>query len=173
MGFAQNGLAEQALKLFEEMLVVREPNSITFIYVLYACSQGGFVDQGWRYFSSMRSDHDIVPKEDHYACMVDLLGRAGHIADAEALIRTMPFRPKALLWQTLLGACRIHGDVVTGERAAEKAIVLDQKDHTTYILLSNIFAISRHWDGVGKVRKMIAEKHVEKIHGRSWIEVMG
>lgn len=172
MGFAQNGLARKALNTFETMkLENAELNYITFICVLYACSQGGFIDEGWRYFLSMTRDHGITPGEDHYACMVDLLGRAGKIGEAEALILSMPFQPGVLVWQTLLGACRIHGDMEIGRRAAEQALTLDKQDPSTYVLLSNMYADSSNWAGVGRLRELMENREVKKMPGCSWIEV--
>ncbi|KAK9106311.1 hypothetical protein Syun_022322 [Stephania yunnanensis] len=169
--FAQNGHAEEAVEIFKRMrLEHAKPNNITFICVLYACSQGGFIDEGWEYFSMMTREYGIEPGEDHYVCMVNLLGRAGRIKDAETLILSMPFKPGVLVWQTLLGACRVHGDMETGRRAAEKALVLDKEDPSTYVLLSNIFADSSNWDGVGELRKLMDTEDVKKMPGSSWIE---
>lgn len=174
MGYAQNGHAREALEIFDKMrLEGVEPNYITFIGVLNACSQGGFVDEGWRYFFSMTSNHGICPGEDHYACMVDLLGRAGRIKEAEEVIFGMPFQPGVLVWQTLLGACQVHGDVETGLRAAEHALNLDMKDPSTYLLLSNMFAGVSNWDCVGMVRGLMESRDVRKVPGSSWIEIDG
>ncbi|XP_043715220.1 putative pentatricopeptide repeat-containing protein At3g15130 [Telopea speciosissima] len=174
MGFAQNGHAKEALDVFNRMRVEHiEPNYITFICVLYACSQGRFIVEGWEYFLSMTHEHGITPGEDHYACMVDLLGRAGHIKEAEALIQSMPFQAGVLVWQTLLGACRVHGDMETGKRAAAQALALDKEDPSTYVLLSNIFANTSDWDGVGELRELMEARDVKKMAGSSWIELMG
>ncbi|KAK9266254.1 hypothetical protein L1049_000042 [Liquidambar formosana] len=174
MGYAQNGQAREALEIFDEMrLDGVEPNYITFICVLYACSQGGFIDEAWNYFSSMTRNHGIFPGEDHFACMVDLLGRAGRIKEAEEIILRMPFQPGVLVWQTLLGACRVHGDVETGLRAAEHALGLDRKDPSTYVLLSNMFAGLSNWDGVGMLRGLMETRDVRKMPGSSWIEIDG
>uniref|UniRef100_A0A5B7C8U4 Pentatricopeptide repeat-containing protein n=1 Tax=Davidia involucrata TaxID=16924 RepID=A0A5B7C8U4_DAVIN len=172
MGCAQNGHAREALKIFDEMrLESVEPNYITFICVLYACSQGGFVDEGWKYLSSMTRDHGISPGEDHYACMVNLLGRAGRTKEAEELILRMPFQPGVLVWQTLLGACQVHGDMETAKHAAEHALDLDKEDPSTYVLLSNMFAGLSNWDGVGMLRELMETRDVKKMPGSSWIEI--
>ncbi|KAL3835308.1 hypothetical protein ACJIZ3_010044 [Penstemon smallii] len=135
MGYAQNGHSKEALEIFKEMrLKGVKPNHITFICVLYACSQGGFVESGLKYFSSMSQDYGIVPLEDHYACMVSLLGRVGRIKEAEELILEMPLKPGVLIWQTLLGACRVHGDMDTARRAAEHVLALDENDSSTYLM---------------------------------------
>ncbi|KAK7308218.1 hypothetical protein VNO77_41818 [Canavalia gladiata] len=173
MACAQNGQSREALQIFDEM--IREssvvPNHITFICVLYACSQGGFVDEGWKYFSSMTKDYGIFPGEDHYACMVNILGRAGLIKEAKELILRMPFQPGVLVWQTLLSACQVHGDVETGKLAAQHAIRQDQKDSSTYLLLSNMFAEFSNWDGVVILRELMEMTDIKKVPGSSWIEI--
>ncbi|XP_022732381.1 pentatricopeptide repeat-containing protein At2g13600-like [Durio zibethinus] len=172
MGCAQNGQAREALKIFDEMIVKGiKPNYITFVCVLYACSQGMFTDEAWKYFSSMTVDHGISPGEDHYVYMVHILGRAGHIKEAEELILSMPFQPGAPVWQTLLSACQIQGDIETGKRAAEHAINLDRKDPSSYVLLSNMFAGFNNWDDVGKLRELMETRDVKKVPGSSWIKI--
>lgn len=172
MGCAQNGQAREALEIFDEMRIDGiDPNYITFICVLYACSQGGFIHEGWEYLSSMTNIYGISPGNEHYACMVLLLGRAGHIKEAEELILSMPFQPSLLVWQTLLGVCQVQGDMETGKRAAEHAINLDQKDPSSYVLLSNMFAGLNNWDNVGMLRELMETREVKKIPGSSWIEV--
>ncbi|KAF3438377.1 hypothetical protein FNV43_RR21139 [Rhamnella rubrinervis] len=172
MGCAQNGQAREALEIFDEMILEGfEPNNITFICVLYACSQGGYIDEGWKFFSSMTHDHGISPGEDHYACMVNLLGRAGHTKEAEELILKMPFQPGVLVWQTLLGACRVHGDTETGKRAAERALDLDRTDPSTYVLLSNMHAGISNWTSAEILRELMEFRDVKKMPGSSWIEI--
>ncbi|GFZ03424.1 pentatricopeptide repeat (PPR) superfamily protein [Actinidia rufa] len=172
MGYAQNGHARDALEIFDEMILEGvQPNYITFICVLYACSQGGFIDEGTKYFSSMTLDYGILPGEDHFACMVDLLGRAGRIREAEELIQRMPFRAGVLVWQTLLGACRVHGDTITAMRAAEHALESNKEDPSTYMLLSNMLADLRDWAGVGMLRELMENRNVKKMPAFSWIEI--
>ncbi|XP_061354535.1 pentatricopeptide repeat-containing protein At2g13600-like [Gastrolobium bilobum] len=172
MACAQNGQSREALQIFDEMRETSvEPNYITFICVLYACSQGGFVDEGWKYLSSMTKHYGIIPGEDHYACMVNILGRAGLIKEAEELILRMPFQPSTLIWQTLLSACQAHGDVETGKRAAEHGIRQDKEDPSTYLLLSNMFAELSNWDGVVILRELMETRDVKKVPGSSWIKI--
>lgn len=175
MGLAQNGQAKKAVNTFYDMMRLGDanPNYITFVCVLYACSQGGLIDEGWEIFSSMSRDHGISPGEDHYVCMVDLLGRAGRIKEAEEMILRLPFQPGVLIWQTLVGACRLHGDTETGMRAAKHAIDLDRMGPSTYVLLSNIFAGSTNWEGVGMLRGVMGRRDVKKMPGSSWIEING
>lgn len=172
MACAQNGQSREALQIFDEMRETSVvPNYITFICVLYACSQGGFVDEGWKYFSSMNNDYGIFPGEDHYICMVSILGRAGLIKEAKELILRMPFQPGVRVWQTLLSACQVHGDVETGKLAAEHAIKHDKNDPSSYVLLSNMLAESSNWDGVVSLRELMEIRNVKKIPGSSWIDI--
>lgn len=114
-GFALHGDARSAIEMFNEMMETGyKPNGVTFISLLYACSHAGMVEEGKQLFKSMAVEHDIEPKLEHYGCMVDLLGRAKLIHKAYKLIESMPFRPNAVVWGTLLGECRIHGDVELG-----------------------------------------------------------
>eukprot|EP01018_Ginkgo_biloba_P010381 Gb_31374 [translate_table: standard] len=171
-GYAQHGKAKDALQLFEEMkLAGVKANHITFIGVLFACSHVGLVHEGQRYYNSMIKDHGIMPSMDHYACMVDLFGRAGHLDEAVRIINKMAFEPGALVWRTLLGACRIHGNIDLAKHAAECLLELEPEDDATYVLLSNVYAAAGKWDDVVKVRKMMKDRGVIKEQGRSWIVV--
>lgn len=171
-GYAQHGYAKEALNLFEQMRGLGvKPNHITFIGVLSACSHVGLVDEGHRYFASMSHEHGLLPSLEHYACVVDLLGRAGHLDEAEAVINEMPFKPDALVWRTLLGACRIHANIDLGKRAAERLLELEPQEPTTYVLLSNMYAAAGQWDAVAKVRKMMKDRQLTKEAGCSWIEI--
>ncbi|VFQ93444.1 unnamed protein product [Cuscuta campestris] len=171
-GYAQNGCPKEALEIFHKMRREEvKPNGITLICALYACSQGGLVDEGWSLFSSMTHEYGIVPLEDHYACMVNLLGCAGHIKEAEELILGMPFQPGLLVWQTLLGACVLHGDTETARRAAEKALRIDKNDPATYVLLSNAFAGLLNWENVGSLREIMGSRDVKKTPGSSWLQI--
>ncbi|KAL0318684.1 UNVERIFIED_CONTAM: Pentatricopeptide repeat-containing protein [Sesamum angustifolium] len=172
MGYAQNGHSDEALQIFEDMkLEGAIPNYITFICVLYACSQGGHIDSGLKIFTSMSHDYGIIPGEDHYVCMVNLHGRAGRIKEAEELILDMPFKPSVLIWQTLLGACQLHGDVDTAKRAAKRAFAIDENDPSTYVLLSNTFAEFGNWSSAGTLRKWIENRDIKKMPGSSWLEI--
>jgi pentatricopeptide repeat protein len=171
-GCAQHGHGKDALQLFERMEHAGvKPNHITYVCVLSACSHVGLVDEGRRYFDEMSQKHGITAKVEHFACMVDLLGRTGHLGEAEILINEMPFEPCALLWRTLLGACRIHGNIGIGKHAAERILELEPEEVSTYVLLSNIYAAAGKWDDVVSVRKLMRDRGVKKEPGISWIEV--
>ncbi|XP_057856631.2 pentatricopeptide repeat-containing protein At3g24000, mitochondrial [Cryptomeria japonica] len=171
-GYAQHGYGKKALQLFEQMQKTgMKPNHITFIGVLSACSHSGLVNEGVDLFDSMNQEHVIVPRVEHYVCMVDLLGRAGYLHEAENIINTMPYKPNDYVWRSLLGSCRIHGNEEIGLHAAECLLELQPQDDAAYVLLSNIYAAAGRWDDVARVRKLMKQMGVEKEPGYSWIRV--
>ncbi|KAI3960038.1 hypothetical protein MKW98_016762 [Papaver atlanticum] len=125
-GFAVNGSAQEALKLFEEMLRLKaKPDSITFLGVLMACCHGGLVEEGLRHFRSMSKDYGIQPEIKHYGCVVDLLGRAGLLDEAQQMVRSMPMKPDVMVLGSLFGACRIHGNAAIAD-ALSKEFLLER-----------------------------------------------
>lgn len=171
-GFAQHGRGIETLEIFEQMQQAGvKPNGITFVCVLSACSHAGLVNEGQRYFDSMTGDHGITPRIHHYACMIDLLGRAGRLYEAEDLIDKMPYEPNAAVWGSLLGACRIHGYMELAQRAAERLFEVEPHNAGNHVLLSNIYAAAGRWDDVEKVWKLMKDSGVKKDKGRSWVEL--
>ncbi|KAJ7534649.1 hypothetical protein O6H91_13G104200 [Diphasiastrum complanatum] len=153
-GYAQQGLGKEALTLLKQMQKEgRKPDVVTYVSVLSACSHSGLVDKGRHLFDSMCKDHGVIPTIDHYICMVDLLGRAGCLADAEDFISTMPIQPNAVVWMTLLGAARNHGHLEIGRRAFDHVVKLEPENAAPYVLLSNIYAAVGKRDEVAKTRK--------------------
>ncbi|OEL21568.1 Pentatricopeptide repeat-containing protein [Dichanthelium oligosanthes] len=115
-GLAKHGYAEQALSLFHDMISAGvKPNDVTYIAVLSACSHAGLVKEGKEHFRMMQHDHGLIPRMEHYACMVDLLGRSGLVEEALDFINEMPCKADALVWKTLLGACKTHNNMDIGE----------------------------------------------------------
>eukprot|EP01018_Ginkgo_biloba_P039546 Gb_03570 [translate_table: standard] len=170
-GYGMHGYGVDALAVHYQMQrACIEPDYVTFIAVLFACSHAGLVDEGLQCFDCMSRDYNITPRIEHYACLVDLLGRAGQLDEAWELIEKMPFDPDAGVWGALLSACRIHRNIELGEIAAEHLFELEPENPGYYILLSNIYAAAGRWDGVGKVRTMMKERGVKKRPGCSWIE---
>lgn len=171
-GSAQHGRGQDALQLFERMKMEGvKPDIVTFVSLLSACSHAGLLEEGRRYFCSMSQDFAIIPTIEHYGCMVDLLGRAGQLDEAEALIKTMPFQANTRIWGALLGACRIHGNVPVAERAAESSLKLDLDNAVVYVALSHMYAAAGMWDSAAKLRKLMEQRGVTKEPGRSWIQV--
>ncbi|KAK7280604.1 hypothetical protein RJT34_25669 [Clitoria ternatea] len=172
VGFAKNGYAESALKVFDEMTQLHvTPDDVTFLGVLTACSHAGWVFEGRHVFDTMVNYYGIEPRLDHYACMVDLLGRWGYLKEAEEFIDKLDVEPSAMIWANLLGACRIHGDEKRGQRAAEKLIKLEPQNSSPYVLLSNMYAASGHWNEARSLRRTMIQKDIQKMPGCSWIVV--
>jgi hypothetical protein len=119
---------------------------IIFIALLQACSHAGLVDEGLHYFEFMGLVYNGSSALYHYACIVDLLRRAGLLLEAEDLITMMPCVQDAAVWKNLLGACRHHGDAEMGEQIARKVLELDPGSATGYVLLTNIYAAGGKWD---------------------------
>ncbi|OVA11612.1 Pentatricopeptide repeat [Macleaya cordata] len=173
-GLATHGLGKEALELFQKFINEGlRPVNVTFVGVLNACSRSGFVDEGRRYFKLMTEAYGIEPEMEHYGCMVDLLGRAGFVAEALELIERMTIQPDPVLWGTLLGACKIHGLVELGEELGRKLIELDPTHDGHYVLLANIYAKSRKWEDVVKVRQLMVDRGANKVAGWSLIEAKG
>jgi pentatricopeptide repeat protein len=172
LGFAMHGHAKEALQLFEQMQHLgMEPNHVTFIGILSACCHADLVDKGLKYFDYMSRVYHITPEIDHYCCMVDLLGRAGCLDEAEDFINRMPIKPNIAIWGSLLASCRKHFNIELGERVAEHVINLDPTHAAHYVLLSNIYAEAGRWDDIEKVRKMMKDRNIKKMPGCSWIEL--
>lgn len=171
-GYAQHGIGVESLRLFEHMLVMDiVPSSITFISVLSACAHTGKVEEGQKYFNVMKEKFKIEPEAEHYSCMIDLLGRAGKLDEAERLIETMPFNPGSVGWATLLGACRTHGNIELAVKAANQFLQLDPSNAAPYVMLSNMYARDGKWEEVATIRKLMRDRGVKKKPGCSWIEV--
>ncbi len=169
---AQHGCGKDALEVFGEMRQEGvQPNEITFIGLLSACSHAGLVTEGQRFFNSMYQDHGITPVLEHYGCMVDILGRADYLSEAEDLIKKMPFEANAAVWGALLSPCRLHGHVKLAECAAEHSLKLEPQDAAMYVLLSHIYAAAGLWDSVAKVRKIMNRRGLTKEPGLCWIDV--
>lgn len=172
VGYAQFGSGEEALNLFRRMKKQGiKPNQVTFVGVLTACSHVGLVDEGMQLFESMEQEHGVVPTREHFACVVDLLARAGRIHDAEAFINQMVFEPDIVMWKTLLAACKSRGNIEVGKRAAENILKIDPSNSAAHVLLCNIYASAGDWKDVANLRTLMREKGVKKVPGQSWIEI--
>nr|AYM00570.1 pentatricopeptide repeat protein [Salvia miltiorrhiza] len=171
-GYAQHGVTHKALGLFNEMRSQgMKPNSNTFIGVLSACNHAGLVELGVHYFEKMRKDYGIGVKPDHYASMIDLLGRAGKLTDALDLIRRMPFEPHSAMYGSLLGACRVHKNLEIAEFAATKLLNLEPSNPFAYVQLANVYAAKKKWESARRVRRAMKDIRAIKTPGYSWIEI--
>ncbi|XVF34677.1 hypothetical protein REPUB_Repub18cG0079400 [Reevesia pubescens] len=169
---ARHGDYDSVMTSFKEMK--REgvkPDSITFLSVLTACGRNGMVDMGRKLFDSMLTEYQVEPYSEHYSCMVDMLGRAGRLEEAEMLMGRSPGRPGLSMLQSLLGACIIHGNVEMGERVSNALMELEPNESGPYVLMSNLYAEKGNWEKVAKLRKKMRHMGVRKEVGFSWVDV--
>jgi pentatricopeptide repeat protein len=173
-GLAMHGQANDAIDHFSRMERAGvTPSDVTYIGVLSACSHVGLVDEGQSFFNHMVKVVGLEPRIEHYGCMVDLLGRAGHLEEAEKVVLNMPIKPDDVIWKALVGACKMHGNIEMGKRVAEILMDMAPHDSGSYVALSNMYASSENWEAVSEVRLMMREMDIRKDPGCSWIELDG
>ncbi|XP_076905211.1 pentatricopeptide repeat-containing protein At1g15510, chloroplastic-like [Bidens hawaiensis] len=176
-GFAQRGHGQLAVDFFTKMVrsdVAPDPDLVTFISLLCACSRSGMVKQGLEYFKIMTENYGIAPNLKHYACVVDLLARAGKLEEAYTFITKMPIEPDEAIWGALLNACRIYRNLELGELAAQCLFDLNVLENVGYYtLLCNFYADNNKWDEVAKLKRSMREQGVIVDPGCSWVEVKG
>lgn len=96
------------------------------------------VELGESLFQMMQDKYKIEPRLEQYACVVDLLGRAGKLIEAYDFIQRMPVAPDLFVWGALLGACKKHGDVDLAERAVKELARLEPQSAGSSVLLLNL-----------------------------------
>lgn len=166
------GLVDDAVKLYKQMEKDGfKADHITFLALLSACSHAGRIGDGIQIFNHMKEECNIAARMEHYACMVDMYGRAGRLDEALHLIMDMPFKADAGIWGTVLGACRVHGNIDIAEIASKHLFEVDPMNSGYYVIMSNINALAGKWDKVSRIRNLMRERSVQKIPGCSWINV--
>nr|KYP76846.1 hypothetical protein KK1_021107 [Cajanus cajan] len=174
VGCAQHGCGMWALALFNQMLRERvDPDGITLTGLLSACSRSGMLQKArcfFRYFGQKRS---VTLTIEHYASMVDVLGRCGELEEAEALVMSMPMKANSMAWLALLSACRKHSNLDVAERAANQIFEMEPDCSAAYVLLSNLYASSRRWAEVAWIRRKMKHNGVVKKPGSSWLTLKG
>ncbi|CAN4075492.1 unnamed protein product [Withania somnifera] len=174
LGLATNGFEGEAIQLFSRLRCTNlKPDSVSFIGVLTACNHSGLVDKAKDYFQLMKEEYGIEPSIKHYGCMIDILGRAGLVEEAEEVIRSMKMEPDAVIWGSLLSACRSHGNMVLARWSAEHLLELDPNESSGYVLMANIYAASGQFEEAIDERISMKEKHIEKEPGCSSVLVNG
>ncbi|OVA20207.1 Pentatricopeptide repeat [Macleaya cordata] len=168
--YAFHGEAKKALAMFEKMESAKiRPDGIAFLGVLKACSHSGLADEAKEYFSRMQIDYGLVAGSDHYACLVDVLSRAGKLFEAYEVIKEMPVMATAKAWGALLGACRSYGEVELAEIAGRVLFEIEPENAGNYVLLASVYAAAGRLDEADKVRKEMKERGVKTSPGSSWI----
>ncbi|KAL5720669.1 hypothetical protein ACHQM5_013314 [Ranunculus cassubicifolius] len=173
--FAVHGMALEALEQFKQMeKEALKPNQITFLSVLSACSHGGLVKEGVGFFKKMVDEYKILPNIKHHGCMIDMLGRAGMLEEAEKIAMDIPSEiVNVVVWRTLLGACSFHGNVEMGERVMRKIVEIEKGYAGDYVLLSNIFSGVGRFGDAATVRTLMDERNAMKAPGRSLVDDRG
>ncbi|GFZ08263.1 pentatricopeptide repeat (PPR) superfamily protein [Actinidia rufa] len=85
-----------------------EANDFVASSLIFMYSKCGIIEDARKSFEVAPKNTSIIFGMEHYACGIDLFGCAGRPELAKALIA---FEPDAMLWKTLLGACRTCGDI--------------------------------------------------------------
>ncbi|KAL0544033.1 hypothetical protein IC582_019144 [Cucumis melo] len=172
MGYGMHGYALEALDMFSRMCEAEfKPDEVTLVGVLSACNHAGFVSQGRLFFAQMESTFGVIPTIEHYTCVIDMLGRAGHLEDAYEVAQKMPIQANPVVWRALLGACRLHGNAELAEVAARQVLQLEPEHCGSYVLMSNVYGVIGRYEEVLEVRKTMKEQNVKKTPGCSWIEL--
>lgn len=172
IALAQHGHGEEAIELFEQMLAYgMKPDHITYVGVLSACTHVGLVEQGRRYYNLMQDIHKIEPTLSHYACMIDLFGRAGLLQEAHDFIKSMPIEPDVISWGSLLSSCKVHKNVELAKIAAERLLLIEPDNSGAYSALANLYSACRRWEDAAKIRKSMKDRGVKKDQGFSWLQI--
>lgn len=172
--YGAHGKGEESLLLFKQMKDYGyEPNCITFTAILASCSHSGLIDQGRKIFSTILLDYGFELCVEHYACMVDLLGRFGYLEEAFGLVKNMKLMATASVWGALLAGCMMHKNVEIGEIAAGRLFVLEPRNTSNYIALCSIYESFGMWDNVSSIRLKMKDLGLVKTPGCSWITISG
>ncbi|CAA7056601.1 unnamed protein product [Microthlaspi erraticum] len=169
-GYGMHGFGERALSMFDRMVEsgVR-PDGIALVAVLSACSHAGLVEKGREIFNSMGKKFGLEPQQEHYACIVDLLGRVGFLEEANEIVKSMPMEPKVCVLGALLNSCRMHKNMDIAEKIATQLFRLEPEMTGSYMLLSNTYSASGRWEESAKVRALAKSKDLKKVSGSSCI----
>lgn len=172
-GYTNHGYCREAIELFYQMENQGQKlDHLTFTAALTACSHAGTIQLGHTLFCSMQEKYGIKPRLEHYACMVDLLGRAGKVTEAYEFIKAMPMEPDLFVWGALLGACRNHGNLELAEVAAKHLSQLEPESASNSLLLSSLHANAGSWGDAARLKKIMKRRKLGKLPGCSWIEAV-
>lgn len=173
--YGSHGHGQEAVKLFEKMTengTQVRPNLVTFLAVLSACCHSGLVEEGRKFFAMARERYNLEPGPEHYACFIDILGRAGRMEEVWSLFHSMikqGVEPTSGVWTTLLNACSLNMDAERGEFAAKNLLKLEPSKASNVVLVSNYYAAIGRWDCVDNLRSVMRTKGLVKEAGNSWI----
>ncbi|KAF9621365.1 hypothetical protein IFM89_020024 [Coptis chinensis] len=174
VGCAQNGHGTLSLELFDQMINAEvPPDEITYVGLLTACSHSRMLDKGKYFFEKLNRDPSVEVKLEHYACMVDILGRSGRLEEAEEFILRMPVKADFTVWMALLSACKVHSNLDVATRAAHRVMDIEPHNSAGYVLSFNLYASASRWNEVSHIRILMKEKGFVKQTGSSWLTLNG
>lgn len=156
----------------KERGTAQEQASYLSPWTSFTCiGHAGMVKESLYWFDSMKNNYNLAPRSEHYACLIDILGRSGNVENAYKMIQEMPFEADLGVWGSLLAGCRFSLNIELAELAAQKIMKLDPKNSGAYVMLSNIYAASNLWQKVTEVRCLMKENEVKKQTAFSWMEI--
>lgn len=171
-GYAQNGMGSEGLALFHSMIQRGpEPDRVTFLCTLSGCSHSGLVEEGKLLFDLMKTSYGISPDRQHYSCMVDLLGRAGMLDEAEELLLQAPGRGDCMMWTSLLRSCTLYKNEIMGKRAAKALLELEPENPAICLQASNFYSEIGEFETSTQVRELAMARKLTREIGRSLIEI--
>lgn len=171
--YAMHGFYINMLEMFKQMEEENiQPDELTFSTVLTACSHAGLVKDGWRMFNSMTSVYSVLPQEEHYGCMVDLLGRAGHLEDGYKFIKLSTLKDKSTIFCVLISACRTHRNTQLALAISKELLEHGPQKPGIYALISEVYAQEGQWNEFTNTRARANLSGLKKHPGSSFIELM-
>ena len=139
-GYGQLGQINVVLDLYSRMNVEGVPDAVTLLVLLNACSHSGLIDEGEKLVVEMCMVYHLLPSVEHYACMIDLFGRAGYFDRVQSFASLKFTSDNLRLLLAILGACQKWVNISLGRWAFEKSIELDENCGSAYICMENIYA---------------------------------
>jgi pentatricopeptide repeat protein len=161
-------LIREAVALFEEMQQRGcKVDTIVLGAILHAYSHGILPDDAINLYNSMEQQFGVIPDERHQAILIDALGRAGRLEEAEHMAASQP--RNIIFWITLLGACRLHNDKARAERALSYIHQINPQEASSYVLMANIQGAMGKWEEQAQTIQLMKTRGAKKIPGKSWI----
>ncbi|GAB2284681.1 hypothetical protein Dimus_019133 [Dionaea muscipula] len=172
-GYARSGRGSEGLELFDRLEMEEELvlDHICFTAILSACNHAGFLDRGVEYFEKMKKGYDLVPKLDHYACLVDLYARKGYLKEAKRIMEEMPFAPNDVILSSFLSSCKMYGVLELARETFNKLFKMQPYDRAACVVMMRVYAEAGLWDEVAEIRKLVKQQEISKVTGWSWVEV--
>ena len=175
-----------------------EKNSVSYALILNACSHSGRVDVGFEIMNSITRSKNVAEIMDGkiLLSMVDCLGRKNELKQAIRLVskhwhlRENDIEELLVLYTSLLSSCAVHNNLKMGKKIFKTidTILANYKSDETgqsgyqmynndaatlHVLLANIYAKHGMKLKAKTIHNNMADKHILKVAGMSWIEING